>query len=92
MVFIKLQNVVINTSCVATLKLDNQTGLKRKYVSVLIATSKFQLFHSDTFDQKLYHSECVEFTELAANALQGYFTNFHNVIDLLSQYRESFVV
>lgn len=92
MAFIKIQNVVINTSYVAAVRLDNQTGLGEKNVSVLIANSKFLLLQWDTISQNLYHYEWIEFTGQAANTLQDYFTSFNNVIDLLPQYQESNVV
>jgi hypothetical protein len=92
MAFIKIQNVVINTSYVAAVRLDHQTSSGEKSVSVLIATPKFPLFQWDTIAQNLYHYEWLEFTGQAANALQDYFSSFNNVIDLLPQYQESSVV
>jgi hypothetical protein len=92
MAFIKIQNVVINTSYVAAVRLDRQTSSGEKSVSVLIATPKFPLFQRDTIAQNLYHYEWLEFTGQAANALQDYFSSFNNVIDLLPQYQESSVV
>jgi hypothetical protein len=89
MTFIKIQNVVINTSYVAAVQLDNQNGYGDKRVSVLIATPKFPLFQSETNSQHLYHYEWIEFTGQAANALQDYFTSVNNVIDLLPQNQES---
>lgn len=92
MTFIKIQNVVINTSYVAAINLDSQTSLGEKSVSVLIATPKFPLIQWDTVAQNPYHYEWLEFTGQAANALQDYFTNPNNVIDLLPHYQESGVV
>ncbi|MBW4612652.1 MAG: hypothetical protein KME21_05115 [Desmonostoc vinosum HA7617-LM4] len=89
MAFIKIQNVVINTSYVAAVRLDERTASGDKSVSVLIATPKFPLLQWDTIAQTLYHYEWIEFTGQAANALQDYFTSFNNVIDLLPQYQES---
>ncbi len=89
MAFIKIQNVVINTSYIAAIRLDNQTGLGEKSVSVLIAAPKFSLFQWDTIAQNTCHYEWIEFTGQAANTLQDYFTSFNNVIDLLPQYQES---
>ena len=88
MAFIKIQNVVINTSYVAVVRLDNQTGSGEKSVSVLIATPKFPLLQWDNISQNLYHYEWIEFTGQAANALQDYFSSCNNVIDLLPQYQE----
>ena len=92
MAFIKIQNVIINTSYVAAVKLNNQTGSGEKSVSVLIAPPKFPLFHWETTSQDLFRYEWIEFTGQAANALQDYFTSFNNVIDLLPQYLESSIV
>ncbi|MBW4641486.1 MAG: hypothetical protein KME23_00385 [Goleter apudmare HA4340-LM2] len=92
MTFIKIQNVVINTSYVAAIKLDQQTSLGEKSVSVLIATPKFSMFQWDTIAPNIEYYEWIEFTGQAANALPDYFTSFNNVIDLLPQYQESSVV
>ena len=95
MAFIKIQNVVINTSHVAAVNLDHQTSSGEKSVSVLIATPKFPLFQGETIaqsPQNLCDSEWIEFTGQAAIALQDYFTSFNNVIDLLPQHQESGIV
>ncbi|BAZ22828.1 hypothetical protein NIES4073_37160 [Kalymmatonema gypsitolerans NIES-4073] len=95
MAFIKIQNVVINTSYVAAVKLNHQTSSGEKSVSVLIATPKFPAFQGETIaqnPQNLCHSEWIEFSGQAAIALQDYFTSFNNVIDLLPQHQESGIV
>jgi hypothetical protein len=92
MAFIKIQNVVINTSYVAAVRLDTQTNLGEKSVSVLVATPQFPLIQWDTISQNLYHYEWMEFTGQAANVLRDYFSSFNNVIDLLPQYQESSAV
>jgi hypothetical protein len=92
MAFIKIQNVVINTSYVAAVKLDSRTSSGEKSVSVLIATPKYPLFQLESISQNLCHNEWIEFTGQAASALQDYFTSFNNVIDLSPQYQESTVV
>jgi hypothetical protein len=92
MTFIKIENVVINTSYVAAINLDSQTSLGEKSVSVLIATSKFLWLQWNAVVQYLYHYEWIEFTGQAANALQDYFSNFNNVIDLMPDDQESGVV
>ncbi|WP_392530787.1 hypothetical protein [Nostoc sp. C117] len=88
MIFIKIQNVVINTSYVAA-RLDNKTIASKKSVSVLLATLQLSLFHWDTIIENLYHSKWFEFTGQAVITLQDYFTSLNNVIDRLSQYQES---
>ncbi|NMG05891.1 hypothetical protein [Brasilonema sp. UFV-L1] len=95
MAFIKIQNVVINTSYVAAVKLNHQTSSGEKSVSVLIATPQFSLSQWETISQNPQNhlsSEWMEFTGPAANALQDYFTSFNNVIDLLPQHEESGIV
>lgn len=92
MAFIKIQNVIINTSYVAAVKLDSRTSSGERSVSVLIATPKFPLFQWESTSQNLYHYEWIEFTGQAANALQDYFTSFNNVIDLLPQCQDKSVV
>ncbi|CEJ45521.1 hypothetical protein [Umezakia ovalisporum] len=91
MAFIKIQNVVINTSYVAAVRLDTQTSLGEKSVSVLVATPQFTLIQWDTIAQNLCDYEWIEFTGQAANVLRDYFTSFNNVIDLLPQHQESIV-
>ncbi|WP_317616792.1 hypothetical protein [Nostoc sp. PA-18-2419] len=44
MTFINTQNVVINISYIAAVRLDNQTLVDKKSVSVLLATLQFLLF------------------------------------------------
>lgn len=92
MAFIKIQNVVINTSYVAAVRLDTQTSLGEKSVSVLVASPQLPLLQWDTIAENLYHYEWMEFTGQAANVLRDYFSSFNNVIDLLPQYQESSAV
>jgi hypothetical protein len=92
MAFIKIQNIVINTSYVAAVKLDSQTSSGEKSVSVLIVIPKFSSLPWETSSHNLYHSEWIEFTGQAANALSDYFSSFNNVIDLLPQYQDENVV
>jgi hypothetical protein len=92
MAFIKIQNVVINTSHIAAVKLDNQTGSGEKSVSILLVTPKFPLFQLESISPNLHHYEWIEFTGQAANALQDYFSSYNNVIDLLPECQESSVV
>lgn len=92
MAFIKIQNVVINTSYIAAVRLDTQTSLGEKSVSVLVVTPQFPIIQWDTITENLYHYEWMEFTGQAANVLRDYFSSFNNVIDLLPQYQESSAV
>ena len=81
MTFIKIQNVVMNTSYVAAIKLNNQTVSGEKSVSVPLATPQFSSLQWDTIAQNLSHYKWIEFTDQAAIALQEYFISFNNVID-----------
>lgn len=88
MAFIKIQNVVINTNYVAAVKLDSQTSSGEKSISILITTPNFSLFSWEFMSENIAHSEWIEFTGQAANALRDYFTSCNNVIDLMPQCRE----
>ncbi len=57
MAFIKKQNVVINTSYVAAIKLDSQTSLGEKSISILVDTPKFSIFQWDTIAPNIDHDE-----------------------------------
>lgn len=81
MTFIKIQNVVMNTSYVAAIKLNNQTVSGEKSVSVPLATPQFSSLKWDTIAQNLSHYKWIEFTGQAVITLQEYFTSFNNVID-----------
>jgi hypothetical protein len=91
MTLIEIQNVVINNSYIAVVRLDNQTGSGKKSVSVSLATLQFLFFQWNTIAQNLYYYKWIEFTGQAAITLQDYFTSFNNVIDLLPKYQESSV-
>jgi hypothetical protein len=91
MAFIKILDVVINTSYVAAIKLNNQTSSGEKTISVLIATPTLSLLLPETISQNsqtICQSEWIEFSGQAARVLQDYFSSFNNVIDLLPQYQE----
>ena len=91
MTLIEIQNVVINNSYVAVVRLDNQKVSGDKSVSVPLATPQFSSFQWDTIAENLYYYKCIEFTGQAAITLPDYFTSFNNVIDLLPRYQESSV-
>ena len=81
MTFIKIQNVVINTSYVAGVKLNNSIFSGDKSVSVPLATPQFSSFQWDTIAKNLYYYKWIQFTGQAAITLQDYFSSFNNVID-----------
>ncbi len=89
MAFIKLENVVINTSYIAAIRLERKTPAEDLGVSLLIAIPTAALRPQESPTQSLYHFEWLEFTGDAARALQDYFSSFNNVIDLLPQYNSS---
>ncbi len=92
MALIKIQNVVINTSYVAAVRLGEKNESGQNCVSVLMITPQSLLFPWESASQNLYHYEWIEFTSQAAIALQDYFSSCNNVIDLLPQYEESNIV
>ena len=92
MAFIKIENVVINTSYVAAVRLGEKSESGEKSVSVLMITPQSLLFPWESASQNLYHYEWIEFKNQAAIALQDYFSSCNNVIDLLPQYEESSIV
>ncbi|MEH1841760.1 MAG: hypothetical protein V7L20_24190 [Nostoc sp.] len=53
MTLIEIQNVVMNNSYVAVVRLDNQTISGKKSVSVPLATLQFLLFQWDTIAQNI---------------------------------------
>ncbi len=87
MAFIKLENVVINTSYIASIRLEGQSRAGEPSVSLLIAVPTGALRSQEGTTQGLYHYEWLEFTGDAAKALQDYFSSFNNVIDLLPRYK-----
>jgi hypothetical protein len=86
MAFIKLEDVVINTSYIAAIRLECQTRSGDPSVSLLIAIPTTALHPQEPPSQGLYYYEWLEFTGNAAKALQDYFSSFNNVIDLLPQH------
>jgi len=87
MAFIKIENVVINTSYIASIRLEGESRSGEPSVAVLIAVPTGALLPQEGTPQGLYHYEWLEFTGDAARALQDYFTSFNNVIDLLPRYK-----
>jgi len=86
MAFIKLEDVVINTSYIAAIRLERSEELR---VCLLVAIPTAALRPQESPTQSLYHFEWLQFTGDAARALQDYFSSFNNVIDLLPQYNVS---
>ncbi|MBN3947513.1 MAG: hypothetical protein V7K14_00845 [Nostoc sp.] len=72
MTLIKIQNVVINISYVAVVRLDNQTVSGEKNVSVPLATAQFLSLQWDTIAQNLYYYKWIGFTGQTAITLPDY--------------------
>lgn len=87
MAFIKIEDVVINTSYIAAVRLEHHSRSLGDRVSLLVAIPNPSSLQQETPSQGLYHYEWMEFTGDAAKALQDYFSSFNNVTDLLPQYR-----
>ncbi len=83
MAFIKVEDVVINTSYIAAVRLKGQTRSGESGVSLLVAVPTASLLQQEVPSPGLYHYEWLEFTGEAARALQDFFSSFNNVIDLL---------
>ena len=87
MVFIKVENIVINTSYIAAVKLESETCSGERCVSILLATPKFPLLQVEATFANPYHYEWLDFTGREAMVLQDYFSCFNNVVDLLPQHQ-----
>lgn len=83
MAFIKLDDIVINTACIAAIELECQTHSGDNGVSVLIAVPEFQFVQKSQVFHNPHHYERLEFTGRKAEALRDYFSSLNNVIDLL---------
>ena len=87
MAFIKVDNMVINTTYIAAVRLEGQDTFGEEKVSLLIAIPTFPLNQPEknSTTTNFYQYEWVEFHGFAAIALQDYFSSFNNVIDLMPQ-------
>ncbi|QFS50465.1 hypothetical protein [Nostoc sphaeroides] len=88
MAFIKVDNMIINTTYIAAVRLEGQDAFGEEKVSLLIAIPTFPLNQQEktsTASTNFYQYEWVEFHGFAAIALQDYFSSFNNVIDLMPQ-------
>ncbi len=85
MAFIKVDNMIVNTSYIAAVRLGGQDAFGDETVSLLIAIPTFPLHQQQTTSTNFYQYEWVEFTGFAAIALTDYFSSFNNVIDLMPQ-------
>lgn len=89
MAFIKLEDVVINTSYIAAIRLECHTRSGEPCVSLLVSVPSASLLHQEIPGQGLRHYEWLEFQGDAAKALKDYFSSFNNVIDLLPKHKSS---
>lgn len=86
MAFIKVEDVIINTSYIAAIRLERIPRAEDLSVSLLIAVPTAALRPQESSHQSLYHFEWLQFTGEAAKALEDYFSSFNNVVDLMPQY------
>jgi len=68
---IKIENIVINTSYIAAVRLERPALEKEAFI--LLATPKFPLLQLATYPIP-YHYEWLDFTGREAMALQDYFS------------------
>lgn len=85
MAFIKVEDVVINTTYIAAVRLAGKNSEGEEVVALLIAIPTVALLQPNTPSTNLYHYEWLEFVGCAAIALRDYFSSFNNVIDLLPE-------
>jgi hypothetical protein len=87
MAFIKVDNMIINTTYIAAVRLEGHDAFGEEKVSLLIAIPTFPLSQQEktSTSTNFYQYEWVEFHGFAAIALQDYFSSFNNVIDLMPQ-------
>lgn len=83
MAFIKVENIVINTTYIAAARLEGKDSSGEERVSLLIAIPALPLFDQEADSNAAYHYEWINFTGDSAIALRDYFSSFNNVIDLL---------
>lgn len=82
MAFIKVGDVVINTTYIAAVKLKEKNEAGEEIVSLLVAIPNFPLAQPES-DGPACRYEWITFSGRAAIALQDYFSSFNNVTDLL---------
>lgn len=92
MAFIKVEDVVINTTYIAAVRLAGKNSTGEEAVALLIAIPTVTMLQPNTPSTNLYHYEWLEFVGSAAVALKDYFSSFNNVIDLLPEEQTAPVV
>jgi hypothetical protein len=83
MMFIKVEDLVINTSYIAAVRFYGKSRSDDLKVFLLVTASTASLLQQEEVSPGLHHYEWLEFTGDSAKALQDFFTSFNNVIDLL---------
>lgn len=83
MAFIKVENIVINTTYIAAVRLEGRNSSGEESVSLLIAIPTFALLHKEIASNTAYHYEWLEFAGSSAIALKDYFSSFNHVVDLM---------
>ena len=88
MTFIKVGNIVLNTSYIAVVKLKNEAISGEDSLSLLVAMPKFPLFDRESVTSTPHHYEWLDFKGREARALHDYFSSFNNALDLIPSYQE----
>lgn len=85
MAFIKVDNMIINTTYIAAVRLEGQDPYGEEKVSLLLAIPTCSMRLQQSPPTSLFQYEWVDFTGFSAIALIDYFSSFNNVIDLMPQ-------
>lgn len=85
MAFIKVDNMIINTTYIAAVRLEGLDCFGEEKVCLLIAIPTFPIHLQEANPNNLYQYEWLEFTGVSAIALKDYFSSFNNVVDLMPQ-------
>ncbi|OKH52687.1 hypothetical protein NIES2101_13690 [Calothrix sp. HK-06] len=83
MAFIRVDNMIINTTYIAAVRLEGQDPYGEEKVSLLLAIPTCSMPLEQVNPTNLFQYEWIEFTGCSAIALIDYFSSFNNVIDLM---------
>jgi hypothetical protein len=85
MAFIKVDNMIINTTYIAAIRLEGQDAFGEEKVSLLLAIPTYSLQQEQVGCNNMFQYEWIEFTGFSAIVLKDYFSSYNNVIDLMPQ-------
>jgi hypothetical protein len=83
MAFIKVDNIIINTSYIAAVRLEGQDSFGEEKVSILLAIPTCSMHLDQAQPTNFFQYEWIEFTGFSAIVLKDYFSSFNNVVDLM---------